>query len=98
MTRIEHMIKSELNQKIDELNESLNVQYSLREALKSNIKAMREVESLLKGVAADLKYSNERIYTLRQENRRLKLSCDAWAKRAINLEFELLSARDATKK
>lgn len=90
-------LKQELNQKINELNESLNSQYFLRETLKKNTKALEEVESELRGIVVFLKHSNECVYKLTQENARLKLSCDVWMNRAIKLEFELLSARDATK-
>ncbi|MGZ5619469.1 MAG: hypothetical protein ACXWFG_01260 [Methylobacter sp.] len=91
-------LESELNQKINELEESLNVQYLLRERLKSNTKTMGEVESQLQVVKAYLKHSNEYIDTLKQENCSLKLSCEVWMKRAIKLEFKILSARDETKK
>lgn len=97
MTKIEQL-ESEINQKINELNESLNIQYLLREKLKSNTKTMGELENQLKDIEAYLKYSNEYIVTLKQENRSLKLSCEEWIKRAIKLEFEVLSARDAAKK
>ncbi len=97
MTKIEQL-ESELSQKVNELNESLNAQYLLHERLRSNTKTLGEIENLLKVVAANLAHSNEYIDTLRQENRKLKLSCDVWIKRAIKLEFDVLSARDAAKK
>ena len=97
MTRIEHL-KSELKQKINELNESLNIQYMLRETLKSKIETLEEIDCLLKVIEANLKHSKEQIYLLERENRRLKLSCDEWVKRAIKLEFEVLRARDAAQK
>lgn len=97
MTKIEQL-ESEIKQKINELNESLNIQYLLRERLKSNTKTMGELENQLRDIEAYLKYSNEYIVTLKQENRSLKLSCEEWIKRAIKLEFEVLSVRDAAKK
>jgi septal ring factor EnvC (AmiA/AmiB activator) len=97
VTKIEQL-ESEINQKINELNESLNVQYLLRERLRSNTKTMGELENQLKDIEAYLKYSNEYVVVLKQENRSLKLSCEEWIKRAIKLEFEILSARDAAKK
>lgn len=97
MATIEQL-ENELYQKIKTLNESLNVQSLLRERLKINTKTMGEVENQLKVIEAHLKYSNEYICKLKQENRSLKSSCDEWMKRAIKLEFEILSARDATKK
>lgn len=96
MTRIEQL-ESELKQKINELNGSLNAQYMLRETLKSKIKTLEEIDRLLKVIEANLKCSKEQIYMLERENRRLKLSCDEWVKRAIKLEFEVLRARNATK-
>ncbi|MGZ8232424.1 hypothetical protein [Methylobacter tundripaludum] len=97
MTKIEQL-ESELNQKINELNESLNTQYMLRETVRSNTNTLGEINDLLKVVATNLKYSNEYITTLKLENRRLKSSCDVWIKQTIKREFELLSARDAAKK
>ncbi|MGZ8180511.1 MAG: hypothetical protein ACXWT1_00985 [Methylobacter sp.] len=97
MTKIKQL-EGELNQKIKELNESLNAQYLLREILKSNTKTLGEIEILLKIVEAKLKYSNDYIQSLKRENSSLKLSCDVWMKRAIKLEFQVLSARDAAKK
>jgi septal ring factor EnvC (AmiA/AmiB activator) len=92
MTKIEQL-ESEINQKTQELNESLNDLYLLRETLKSNTETMKKVENLLKAMDANLKHSNEYIYTLKQENLGLKLSCDEWVKRTIKLEFEILNAR-----
>jgi septal ring factor EnvC (AmiA/AmiB activator) len=96
MARIEQL-ESEIHKKTRELNESLNVQYLLHETLKRNTKTLGEIEEQLKNLEAYLKYLNEHFDTLKQENQRLKLSCDEWVKRTITLEFELLSARDAAK-
>jgi len=96
VTKIKQLEK-ELNQKTNELNESLNTQCLLRETLKSNMKNLEKIESRLKDIEVFLRYSNECVYKLKQENRKLKLSCDEWMKRAINLEFKVLSARDAAK-
>ncbi len=97
MTKIEQL-EYELNQKTNELNESLNTQCLLRETLKNSTKNLEEIEHRLKDIDAFLRCSNEYVYRLKQENRKLKLSSDEWMKRAINLEFKLLSARDAAKK
>ena len=90
MTKIEQLEQ--------ELSESLNTQYLLRETLKSNSKVLEEIKNQLEGIEDHLKYSNQYITLLKQENRRLKASCDEWVKRAIQLEFKVLSAHDATKK
>lgn len=97
MTKIEQL-EYELNQKTNELNESLNTQCLLRETLKNSTKNLEEIEHRLKDIDAFLRCSNEYVYRLKQENRKFKLSNDEWMKRAINLEFKLLSARDAAKK
>lgn len=94
--RIEQL-ESEVKQKTKELNESLKTQILLRERLKSNTKTLGELLNQLKGVEAYLKDSNEYVYKLKQENRNLRLLCDEWVKRAIELQFEVLSARDAAK-
>jgi len=97
VTKIEQL-EHDINQKIEELNESLNTQRLLRETLKSNAKTMGEIKDQLKVIEAYLKYSNEYIKALKQENCRLKLSCDEWVKRAIQLEFKVLNARDEQRK
>jgi hypothetical protein len=96
VTKIEQL-ERELNQKINELNESSNALYFLHKSLISSAKTLREVKNLLEVIKANLKDSNEYTYKLEQENWKLKLSCDQWMKRAIKLEFKVLSARDATK-
>ncbi|MGR9015010.1 MAG: hypothetical protein ACU83U_15350 [Gammaproteobacteria bacterium] len=97
MTKIKQL-EIELRQKNNELNASLNTQYLLQQTLKSNTKTLGEIEFMLKAVEINLKNSNEYVCRLEQENSSLKLSCEVWMKRAINLEFKLLSARDAAKK
>ncbi len=87
-----------MNKKTNDLNESLNAQDLLHDRLKSSIKTLGEVEHLLKVIEANLKHSNEYNNALIQENWQLKLSCAEWMKRAINLEFKVLSARDETNK
>lgn len=89
---------TKIEQLESELTESLDVQCLLRERLKSNTKTLGEVENLLKAIEANLKCSNDYVYQLKQENLKLKLSCDGWIKRAIKLEFGVLNARDAAKK
>jgi siderophore synthetase component len=96
MTTIEQL-EYELDQKVYALNKSLNAQYLLRETLRNNIKTLVVVEKQLKGIETYLTYSNNTINLLKQENRRLKSSCDEWFKRAINLEFKVLSAGDTAK-
>lgn len=93
MTKTEQL-ESEINQKIHELKVSLNIQNLLHERLKSSTKELEKIESVLKTIEANLRYSNVYIYKLEEENKSLKLSCDAWMNRAIKLEFEVLSARD----
>lgn len=96
MTRIEQL-ESELNKKIHELNSSLNAQYFLQKQLIASAKMLEEVESQFKRVEVFLKYSNQYIYKLNHENEKLKLASDEWMKRAINLEFKVLSTRNAAK-
>jgi len=96
MTKIEQL-ESKLNQKIAELNASLESQSLLLERLKSSTKMLGEFENLFKVIDANLKFANDTIYTLQQENNSLKLSGDEWMKRAIQLEFKALNAGDAAK-
>ncbi|MDP1541475.1 MAG: hypothetical protein Q8L72_12595 [Moraxellaceae bacterium] len=96
MTKIDQL-ESELKKKTQELNESLKTQIVLRERLKRNTKSLEVVLEKLKGIEAYLEDSNEFVFKLKQDNWKLKVSCDQWVKRAIQLEFEVLSARDRAK-
>jgi len=96
MTKIEQL-ESKLNQKTAELNVSLEAQSLLFERLKNNIQMLGEFENLFKVIEANLKFANDTIYALQQENNSLKLSSDEWMKRAIQLEFKALNAGDAAK-
>jgi septal ring factor EnvC (AmiA/AmiB activator) len=96
MATIEQL-ENEIDQKIKALNESLNVQYLLRVALENNIKTLLVVEKRLKGIEEYLTDSHNTINRLQQENSMLKSSCDNWIKRAINLEFKVLSVCDMVK-
>jgi transketolase len=97
MTMLEQL-DNEINQKVNALNESIKAQKLLREALENSIKTLGMVEKRLLGIEAYLTYSNTTINKLKLENRSLKSSCDEWIKRAINLEFKVLSAGYLTKK
>ncbi len=72
MTKIEQL-ENELNQKTDELNNSLNSQRLLRETLKKSTKAMEDIEEELKLIEIFLKYSNAYVHKLMQENATLRL-------------------------
>lgn len=93
MTEIEQL-KKELQQKIIELNACLENQQLLKVRLKNSSTVLEGVKSQIKGLEAFVTHSNEYIYQLQFENQMLKSSCDAWMKRAIMLEFKVLSARD----
>lgn len=95
MTKIEQL-EREIQQKTQALNESLAAQYALSETLKSNTKTMARIEKQLKSVVAYLKYSNDTICRLNQINRSLEWSSEKWMQRALQLEFKVLSAGDAT--
>ncbi|WP_333877383.1 hypothetical protein [Methylobacter sp.] len=96
MTIIEQL-DVEIKNATKELNESLKTQTLLREKLKSNNKKLQEILEQLKAIEAYLEDSNELVFKLKQENLRLKLTCDEWMKRAVNLQLEVLSARVASK-
>jgi len=91
-------LEIELNRKTSELNDCMDTQYLLQESLKNNTKRLGEIENMLKLITVNLKHSNERFNELKKENQGLKLSCDMWMRRAIKLEFDVLSARDADNK
>ncbi|TRX01416.1 hypothetical protein [Candidatus Methylobacter oryzae] len=93
MTEIEQL-KKELQKKISELSTCLENQHLLNERLKSSSAAMKDIKSRLKDVEAFVERTNEYIYQLQLENRKLKSSSDQWMKRAISLEFKILNVRN----
>lgn len=90
-------LESEINQKINALNDIVNAQFVLLDTLKSNTKTVVDIEKKLNDIEAYLKYSNETIYKLKQENLRLKTSCDEWIRETINLESKLLNVGDVAR-
>lgn len=88
------LLKSELQSKINELNVCLENQQRLKARLKISSTALEDIKSQLEGIEAFVEYTNEYIYRLQLENQRLELSRDVWIKRAINLEFKVLSVGD----
>ena len=96
MTRIEQL-ESELKEKIQGLDDSLSAQNQLRDTLISNTKTMAQVKRQLKEIENYLKYSNDTLRMLKHENQSLKSAGELWMKRAIQLEFMVLSAGDAAK-
>lgn len=93
--RSKEQLENKINQQAHELRISLGIQKLLYEKLKSSTETLEEVVKLIE---ANIRYSKDYVYKLEQENKNLKASCDAWMKRAINLEFEVLSARADTGK
>ncbi len=90
-------LEMQINQKIQELNESLRAQALLRERLVDNTRTLWQIETQLKEVEAYLTETNDTINVLTHENQCLKLSSQKWMQRAIDLEFKLLSAIDSAK-
>ena len=96
MTRIEQL-ESQLKEKIQGLDDSLIAQNQLRDTLISNTKTMAQVKRQLKEIEDYLRYSNDTLRMLKRENQSLKSAGELWMKRAIQLEFMVLSAGDAAK-
>ncbi|MFU8789459.1 MAG: hypothetical protein ACNA7G_10535 [Methylobacter sp.] len=97
MTKIEQL-EDEIKKKIKELDDCRKVQALLRERLRNNNKILTDALNNMKSIEAYLKDSNEYLFTIKHENRLLKSSCDKWARRAIELEFKVLSVRDKAQK
>ena len=91
-------VESEFNDKINDLVVCLNAQQTLHNKLSYATKKLKEIVSLLEIINMNLISSNEKTKKLQLENQTLKLTCDEWMKRAIDLEFKLLKAVDAAKK
>lgn len=87
-------LEGQLNQKILELSQSCKAQLIMSEGIKKCEVSLYIVQKQIQTVAAHLNQSNKYILELIQKNSALKLSCDEWFRRAIKLEFDVLTARD----
>jgi prefoldin subunit 5 len=92
------LLEDELNQKTLELNRSYHAQHRMSEDVKNCVISLYTVHNQLQAVAAHLECSNQQISELTQENSALRLSGDEWFKRAIKLEFDVLTANDGLKR
>ncbi|HEY8037610.1 MAG TPA: hypothetical protein VIF37_18680 [Methylobacter sp.] len=91
-------LEAELSQKTRELNQSCQAQHIMSEGVKNCVSSLCIVQNQLYAVAAHLDRSNKHILQLMQENKTLKSSGDEWFKRAIKLEFDVLTSKDELKK
>lgn len=91
-------LEAELIQKTHELNESYKTQAAINENIKICTASLYTIRNQLQAAATHIDRSNKHILDLMQKNRVLKLSGNEWLKRAIKLEFEVLTAKDELKK
>lgn len=82
----------------DELNQSYKAQVIMIEDVKNCVASLYAVQSQLQSVVVYLEHSDRHILELTEENKVLSLSTDEWLKRAIKLEFEVLTTKDQLKK
>ena len=82
----------------DELKQTCKAQTIMCEGVKSCVASLYTAQNQLQAVAVYLDRSNQHIFKLLQENRALKSSGDEWFRRAIKLEFDVLTIKDGVKK
>jgi uncharacterized protein YoxC len=87
-------LESELNQKTYELNQSCKAQLILSQSFKKSTTTLYSVQERLQTIAEHMDHSNNYIFKLQLENEGLKISCEEWLKRAIRLEFNVLTTKD----
>ncbi len=97
MKKIERL-ETELSQKTHELDQSCKAQQIMSEGVKNCVASLCSVQNQLYAVAAHLDHSNKHISKLMHENKALKLSGDEWFRRAIKLEFDVLTSKEGLKK
>ncbi|MGZ5051085.1 MAG: hypothetical protein ACXWF8_08480 [Methylobacter sp.] len=95
--RIEEL-EEELDKKTAELAQSNKAQQIMSDGVKKCVASLYTVQSQLQGVVTHLEISNKHIADLKQRNKILKLSGDQWFKRAIKLEFEVLTTKEVLKR
>lgn len=81
-----------------ELSQSHKAQIIMIEDVQNCVASLYTIQSQLQAVAVYLEYSDKHIVELTEENRVLSSSADEWLRRAIKLEFEVLTAKDQLKK
>lgn len=95
-------LELELTKKTEELVQLWDAYNQLFEKFKQSTLSLKHIESQLKDAEEHLQYLkayvNEYITELVEENHKLKLSADVWLKRALKLEWDVLTARDETQK
>jgi len=95
-------LEGELQQKTTALNGYLQEQIALRERLTACVNMINDSKNKLNTADTALREQhrllNECIIKLTQENGTLKLSNEAWIKRSIKLEFDMLMAQEEIKK
>lgn len=92
------LLENELDQKTRELNLSCKAQHIMSEGVKNCVASLYTVQNQLQAVATHLDRSNKHILELMRKNAALKASGEAWFKRAIKLEFDVLTAKDDLRK
>ncbi len=101
MTDIKQL-ELELTKKTEELVQLWDAYNQLFEKFKQSTQSLKHIESQLRDAEEHLQYLkayvNEYITELVEENHKLKLSADVWLKRALKLEWDVLTARDETQK
>ncbi|MGZ5044923.1 MAG: hypothetical protein ACXV8P_09030 [Methylobacter sp.] len=80
-------LESELNLKVQELNQGTESQRLLKQGLKKCTNSLSFLQNQLQTITAI-------IDELQRENMLLQLSNAHWLQRALKLEFEVLSAKD----
>ncbi|MFI3185853.1 MAG: hypothetical protein QX198_07720 [Methylococcaceae bacterium] len=87
-------LEAELNQKTAELRLSCKAQSIMSEGVKSCAVLLCSVQNQLQTVAAHLNKTNKHIFELMQKNKALQSSGEEWFRRAIKLEFDMLTIKD----
>lgn len=79
------------------LNQSSIAQSIMNAGIQNCLTILCAIQNQLITVAAHLARSNQKILELSQENQALQASTDEWFKRAVKLEFDILTAQDELK-
>jgi predicted nuclease with TOPRIM domain len=92
--RLEHQI----NQQVHDFNLLRNANSILNDGMKCCSVSLADIHEKLLAMVAQVDQTNNSDFELRQVNSALKSSGDEWFKRAIKLEFDILTLKDELKK
>ncbi len=91
-------LERQLSQQTHDFDLLCNAHSILSDGMKCCFASLAEVQEKLQAMAAQVNQTNNSVFKLMLVNRALKTSADEWFRRAIKLEFNVLTLKNELKK